>query len=182
MLPFGERPAFGDAFVVGLDAALGLPGAEVTLHVVLANPRGAAPAGVTAAAASGDLALVWECWDGRAWTAIKPSNDTCERLTKSGDIAFTLPAAVAVRALAGVAACWLRVRISAGSYGKEGRFELVTENKEQRFKEVAPTLAPPIVDPLSGLRPSAGCLRFRPGALLHGARGARSRHPARRLG
>ncbi len=146
MLPFGERPGFGDALHVGIDQAFALQGAKLTLHVSLANAPGATPAGVNVAAASADLALVWEFWDGRTWTVIKPSTDTCDRLTKSGDIAFTLPVALAARALAGVTACWLRVRIAAGNYGKDGSFKLVTqEDKQQRFDEVKPTFAPPII-------------------------------------
>ncbi len=153
MLPFGERPAFGDAFVVGVDPSLAVPGAQITLHVELANPRGAAPSGVVAAQASADLALVWEFWDGRTWAPLllKPTADGSDRFMKSGEIAFALPAAPApaVRTLAGVSACWLRVRVAAGNYGKEGRIDLVTKTEgtetKQSFVTIAATFAPPIV-------------------------------------
>ncbi|HUA45470.1 MAG TPA: putative baseplate assembly protein [Solirubrobacteraceae bacterium] len=107
--PFG--PSGGAAaFVVRADAALGKPGAQVTVRIDL--EAGQAPAGQIG------LALTWQYWTGGAWhnvtvttTPDVPGLDP-SLLLGSGTVSFTVPADVvagAWPASTGATGYWLRI-------------------------------------------------------------------------
>lgn len=86
VLPFGEKPKFNDTFYLECNEAFALQ-TQVTLDVVLSNPRPPAPAvpqprgdpgqpatlaasPLAAARPSPDLQIVWEYWNGKQWVPL----------------------------------------------------------------------------------------------------------------
>jgi hypothetical protein len=161
-LPFGAKPAFGDTFYLGCREAFAIATAEVTLHIVLINSKDAQSTPVPPVFTSNDLSLRWEFWDGQAWVTITAITDGTDRLTKSGDITIRFSSAPRISAINGVENVWVRVRIVAGNYGKEGRIKIQDPPAPaktppdppdpakkppdpQVLVEVPATLAPPLI-------------------------------------
>jgi predicted phage baseplate assembly protein len=105
---FGATPAAGDALYVGLSAAV--PAGVVVLRLDCAvqgvgvDPR--------------RPPLVWEAWDGSAWTPCEIEKDDTGGFNKSGELILHLPAghtpAVVVRRTGG----WLRCRLVEAEPGR----------------------------------------------------------------
>jgi hypothetical protein len=155
--PFSETPGFGDTFFLRVDEPLAVGGA-VSLHIDITNPTlarvvgGLAPAPTTLVAtqASSDLVLSWEVWNGTTWAVLGTSTPTqasglvdgTKAFTQSGDVVIGAVGTMAPRAVNGVEGYWLRVRISAGNYGREARYLPVADGG---FKLEPASYAPPIV-------------------------------------
>ncbi|HEX6874832.1 MAG TPA: putative baseplate assembly protein [Nocardioidaceae bacterium] len=106
--PFGAVPAPGSELALA-DPVLATPGAVLTLAVGL-DP------GTTTA-----VTLAWEWFDGSAWHALPGVSDGTSAFTKQGSVAFSSPGVPEAR-YAGVAGCWVRVRVTAGGYGAPARY------------------------------------------------------------
>ncbi len=158
--PFGEKPKFGDTLYLASGKAFAEAGSTITLHITLTNESDAESPPIPPTKASEDLKLTWEFWDGRVWTEPGTSTpekqeppeftDTTAALTQSGDVIFKLPGQPAVATINGIEKYWVRVRISAGDYGKEARYEPIDSNHlEQGYKFIPATFAPPSIRSLT---------------------------------
>jgi hypothetical protein len=161
--PFGTGPHFGDTFFLRADEAFSVPGAAVTLDIVVINPAvtnpptsGAVP-NPPPTKPSADLKLSWEVWNGTTWVVLgtsmpnpptppptsAPLQDGTAAFTKSGLVKFATPAVTGKTTVNGVEGHWLRVRIIAGDYGQDAHYAPVTDPKG--FDLVLADFAPPIV-------------------------------------
>ncbi len=151
--PFGEKPKFGDTFYL-CSEAFSDPDAVVTLHVTLTNPTSAGVNSPITPVDAHDTKLTWEYWDGQVWSALGTSeiggtgaarrvrivreseagpvdtqfSDTTQALSESGDIRFRFDKAPAALAINGQNGYWVRVRITAGDYGRDTQYERDTES------------------------------------------------------
>jgi len=123
--PFGERPKFNDTLYIASQQAFSIAGAEIALAVGLSSKRS-----VVATAT-----LAWEFWDGATWSAIDaPSqdgnppapdlefSDGTNAFTVNGEVKFRCPEIVPTL-VNGIEDYWIRIRISAGDYGKEAGYQ-----------------------------------------------------------
>ena len=171
--PFGERPKFGDTFYLASREALSNPDAVLTVHVTVTNPASSGVETPLPAARPQDVKLLWEFWDGDAWTELGTSeiaarririvaqsgesperqfSDSTQVLSESGDISFKFPKGSVPLNFNGQTNYWIRARIVAGDYGKEAHLEHVSGNlierelhKEGKFVLVPATFAPPSI-------------------------------------
>jgi len=130
--PLGQSPKPGDAFYFSSAETFGKPGALVTIGVVQA----ATPADQiqVSGQATLDHALVWEYWNGSAWSLLQltdldvvvlpPASGTAalspappDDLTGSGSFRFRVPDDMAATEVQGRQALWVRARLVSGSYG-----------------------------------------------------------------
>jgi hypothetical protein len=114
--PLGERPRFGDVFLVQADA-FARPGAQVRLAVTLLNPSDAGtqppvPRVGTAHAPR----LCWDLHTARGWIPLDPRADGTASLTRSGTLEFTTPDDAAPASIGGRPGGWLRARLAGGDY------------------------------------------------------------------
>ncbi len=133
--PFGERPKFGDVLYLGSQELFSNPDAEVSLHIELTNPISVGAKGPIPPTAPQSVRLSWEFWDGYQWFPLgiaglpiqiivaKPTaevfSDTTKAFGESGDVKFKFPVPPQKTTVNGQAGFWIRVRIVAGSYGRE---------------------------------------------------------------
>lgn len=150
--PFGEKPKISDTLYLAADEALSKPGAEITLSVELTNP--ADPDGLPPPAEPHNLTLVWEFWNSqqKRWAFLGESgpepprsspynfSDDTKAFVQNGQITFSCPDEVGPVDVNGELHNWVRVRIAAGSYGLEARYEPVLDGETGR----------PIPDPNTG--------------------------------
>ncbi len=141
VFPFGEKPKIGDTFYLANEEALSKPGAVVDLHITPTNPSD--PNATPPPAASTNVMLTWEFWDGRTWQILGISgpgaanadlagNSTYQFIdTTNGFLAapggagivhFVVPTALAMSEVNGEMRHWLRVRIAKGNYGVEAKY------------------------------------------------------------
>ena len=141
LFPFGEKPKIGDVFYLANAEALSKPGAAVDLHIALTNPSD--PNATPPPAASTNVMLTWEFWNGRAWQLLGNSgpgatdvdrtgnstyqfSDTTEGFRQApggeGIVHFTVPSTLAASEVNGEMRHWLRVRIAKGNYGVEAQY------------------------------------------------------------
>lgn len=114
--PFGEKPKTGDTLYLANSEAFSKAGATVTLAVVLQQP------GI----ASDNIKLKWEFGNGEKWTELTIEKEGTAGFTKNGDVQFTFPDELMNPATVnGVKDHWVRVRISAGNYGKDAGYDSV---------------------------------------------------------
>jgi len=168
--PFGEKPKVGDVFYLASEEAFSKPGASVNLHVALTNPSD--QDGTPPPAASQNVMLTWEVWDGRAWhflgntgpgaTAADKEDNSRRHFTDTSNgfllapegtaiVHFILPSSVAPVEVNGELRHWVRVRIARGNYGVEARYvPVVAGGVPQRddsqlpvFELVPATFRPP---------------------------------------
>jgi len=168
--PFGEKPRFGDTLYLSNREAFSNPDAEINLQVAVTNPVSAETEGPLAPAKPQNVKLLWEFWDGMAWSQLsapevstsririertgapesQPSDRT-QALSDSGDIRFRFPKPPVELQLHGQSNFWIRVRIVSGDYGREARFEHPTGNFIEReltkreYVLIPATFAPPSI-------------------------------------
>lgn len=65
------------------------------------------------AAADGDHVLVWEVWDGAAWTELDRYTDGTSGFRQGGRVSFDEPSAWATTSVGGISSYWLRARVTA---------------------------------------------------------------------
>ncbi|MDQ3953141.1 MAG: putative baseplate assembly protein [Actinomycetota bacterium] len=100
---FGDPPVTGDAFLVGLTAAV--PSATVLLRIECAiegvgvDPR--------------RPPLVWEAWTGRDWERCRVVRDETGGLNRPGDVLLDVPPGHVASSIAELAGGWLRCRLVA---------------------------------------------------------------------
>lgn len=154
--PFGERPKYGDTFYLAAEESLTIPGAEVSLDVVLVNPASTGTGTSLPPVAPNDIRLRWEYWGGDVWSELGASDygkqirrvredtgfaDGTQALSESGTIRFRLPRPARPIAVNGVKSLWIRASIVGGNYGREAYYE-----KEGRGYSVVPaSFAPPCI-------------------------------------
>jgi hypothetical protein len=62
------------------------------------------------------VTLVWEYWNGSAWTALTVTSDTTSELTQNGTVKWSVPGAWSTTSVNSQTAYWARVRFTAGSW------------------------------------------------------------------
>src|SRR5262249_3260568 len=123
--PFGAQPQFGSIFYLASQAALGAPGAQVSLTAALSAQR-------QAQSSTDSPLVVWEVWTGSAWTEVGRSTnasafsgstntytfadatyaftrDTATTPSSTGVVSFTLPTGVTPTTVQGTQSSWLRI-------------------------------------------------------------------------
>lgn len=157
--PFGQRPKFGDTLYLANGEVFSIAGAAISLHIELTNPTGIQNSPIPATQASEGLQLQFEFWNGQTWVNLNASSEPdpdARRFTQSGIVQFTLPAdnPPVATTVNGVENFWIRVRIVAGNYGQEVRYELLTtedgrpriENDEPLYRRIPEdSFAPPSI-------------------------------------
>ncbi|NES42876.1 putative baseplate assembly protein [Moorena sp. SIO2C4] len=112
--------------------------------------------------ASSNLRLKWEFWNGKVWqelgtaavyynTSNNPEaefQDTTQAFTENGQVVFNLFEKPVTTTINGVESFWIRVRISAGNYGREARYERIVPTPEPpapEYRFIEATFAPPLI-------------------------------------
>jgi hypothetical protein len=153
-LPFGARPALGDAFYLALPQLLERPGAKVALRVTVNPFATAAPAGWVAPT------LCWEFWSAATarWEPFGESKQTTPAafsygfsdatgslgVVGRGEVRFNAPALGRVE-VNGRRDAWIRVRIAGGDYGQDVRYEEAQSDGKTTVIVHPPTYRPPSV-------------------------------------
>lgn len=140
--PFGEKPRFGDCLHLACGLAFAANGGTITLHVDLTNPTDGKNLPVPATQASADIDLRWEFWDGRQWAAVAELSDDSENFTRSGDVTFRLAGQPVPTTIGGVEKYWIRIRLAAGNYGREARYEPLAAARTNADGQVVEAAAP----------------------------------------
>lgn len=139
--PFGERPKFGDTLYLANKEAFSNPDAKITLHVQLTKPESVEPDAGIISTTSQNVQLSWEFWNGQEWIELGKSGrylrigdgdgdatdagftDETNSFSSDGDVKFRFSSVPAELNLNGQKNYWIRVRIAAGNYGEEARFQ-----------------------------------------------------------
>lgn len=139
--PFGEQPTKYPTFYVASKEVFQRKGAQIQIALSLVQP-GVVPTGTT-------LAVVWEYFDGAAWSPLKPqSSASIDKFTATpGSLNFLCPRDWAETKVNGVQNYWLRVRITGGDYGQPFRMSGV--DGQGRPTLAAGNLTPPIIKTLT---------------------------------
>ncbi len=162
--PFGEKPRVGDAFYLANEEAFSKPLAVADLHFV---PTNTDSANIPPPAASTNVMLTWEYWDGREWrflgntgpgaTAPEKANnsvrgftDTTNGFLGQGKVSFSVPAPHGIEAggINGEARRWVRARIVRGHYGVEATYTPRVVNSVTVYEFVPATFKPPSLRPV----------------------------------
>lgn len=120
--PFGERPRLNDRIYLACAEALARPGARVTVHFT----RSAAAEPLKA---TDRPVLAWEVSTASGWTKVVTDTVLTGPANELPETSFTVPLDVAPAAAEGKTACWLRIRLAGGGYGK-GFVVPVTDNPQ----------------------------------------------------
>jgi hypothetical protein len=132
--PFGETPRLNDTLYLASREVFAKAGASVTIQVKLSQPG----------AASKDLEIAWEVWNGRSWEEIGGSrpaekaeseadpsfSDSTLAFAQSGEVKFKLPQEMGPGTVNGETGYWLRARIVRGNYGTEVEYSVTEETKD----------------------------------------------------
>ncbi|NEQ81758.1 MAG: putative baseplate assembly protein [Moorea sp. SIO2I5] len=151
--PFGEKPKLGDTLYLASSQVFDQENAQITLQVNLVNPAtetsGEPDDFPLPTRASRNLRLKWEFWNGKIWQELGISSlensgfrDTTQVFTQNGQVAFTLFEKPATITINGVESFWIRVRISAGNYGREASYQQVRDS----YQLQPATFAPPLIE------------------------------------
>jgi hypothetical protein len=163
--PFTEKPKFGDTLYLANAEAFSNPDASIRVHVTLTNPAsGVFEAPIPPVAVKGTK-LQWEFWDGETWadlgiaepggkhirvlTDTQPDSqlsDTTEVFSQSGDVQFRFTKPPKTLTINGQNNYWIRVRIVAGNYGNDVRYE---KDAKGAFVPVPETFAPPSIQAIT---------------------------------
>ncbi|NEP73691.1 MAG: putative baseplate assembly protein [Okeania sp. SIO2G4] len=157
--PFGEKPKLGDTLYLANSQVFSQENAQITLQVNLINPAGE-PGALPIARissepddlpvptqASRNLRLRWEFWNGKVWQELRTTvaagfQGSPQIFTGNGQVVFTLVEKPAPTTVNGVESFWIRVRISAGNYGREASYQQVGEG----YRLQPATFAPPLIE------------------------------------
>jgi hypothetical protein len=137
--------------------------ARIAIHVEVSNSSDLDP-GILRGRAN-HTELCWEFWDGQAWTAMNPGgkslrlgvedsgtttdtgttnfSDETQALMRSGVVTFSFTRPPVELTLNGIKSYWVRVRISAGDYGRE--IQVQRDESTGALSTIPATLAPPSI-------------------------------------
>jgi hypothetical protein len=107
--PFDQQPHTGSAFYFSAAAALGKPGAQVTLSATNVQTALETSYSVTTAPT-----IAFEYWDGASWTSLGTSPYSF--INSGGSLTFTVPSRIAARKVNDQEAIWVRMRIASGNF------------------------------------------------------------------
>jgi hypothetical protein len=150
--PFGQNPQAGDIFAVSFAEAMSKPGATVTL---LSLPAGTGrstvtPTGTTVTAV--EPIVLAEYFDGRGWTGLGIAPSSTRHLftsTTQALVTFTVPPDIAAADVGGVAAPWIRFRISDKTFAATVSTTWTDgDHKTHEFRVLEPR--PPVLASLRG--------------------------------
>jgi hypothetical protein len=128
--PFGQKPQFGATWYIASQAVLSRADHRISVVAQFSDANG-----VPVAIGTPTLVLVWEFWDGQAWSTLgrsgpgvpagsagDPFGDPTSAFTKGGssEISFLYPRPPQPTVVNGVSGYWLRVRLAAGGYTANG--------------------------------------------------------------
>ncbi|NES22103.1 MAG: putative baseplate assembly protein, partial [Symploca sp. SIO3E6] len=155
--PFGEKPKLGDTLYLANSQVFTQENAQITLQVNLINPaREPDPPPIAQTVteissepddfpaptrASRNLRLKWEFWNGKVWQELGGFQDSTQVFTGNGQVLFTLGEKPAPTTVNGVESFWIRVRITAGNYGREASYQQVGDS----YRLQPATFAPPLI-------------------------------------
>lgn len=162
--PFGEQPKIGDACFLASQTVFSKQRATIELTITLTPIDEAS--GIRKPAAS-NIELTWEYWNSRDWIAFGISTlqggqvpagvrssfeDTTQALTETGLIRFVLPTDATHLAVNGINNYWIRVRITRGNYGVDGKYipvkVRVGDTEIDTFTFQPPQFTPPFIQKL----------------------------------
>jgi hypothetical protein len=132
-LPFGEYPRVGDAFYLSSDEVFGKAGGTAWIWVEAGSGKPKAPE------------LVWEYLAEGGWTRLELLADTDTDFTVTGSAVVQPLPAVPRAELDGQEGRWIRVRLTAGGYGRPAEYEPVPSSPGFRVKAGTGDLDPPRV-------------------------------------
>jgi hypothetical protein len=152
LFPFGKDPKVDCILYLSCEELLQTADAYVAIELQLADPTA-----IPRPAASDQLVLAWEYFDGKKWRYLGRSSprgilpgagdelgfhDDTRAITQPGTISFRRPKDMEVVDLNGDVRRWIRVRIEKGDYGEQGTYTL--ENDKWVLKDDRP-LRPPAI-------------------------------------
>ena len=152
--PFGNQPAYNDAFYMACDTALAQSGATVELALTLTNPVGSSGP-VSAVKLDGKPSIIWEVFAGQMWQTLLTSPATASplSLTTNGVIVLNLPTNIARTMVNGEERYWLRARLVGGNFGVAASY---TGSAKDGYTLVPATFAPPLIKSISFTVTKAG--------------------------
>lgn len=125
--PFPGVPKYNDTFYFSCEEVLAKKGAEVSIVFNLSENSGNV-------SPDPSLVLKWEFWNGKSWYPLGHSTsegstdsenndfeDSTGALTRSGRVRYKVPQTIMALDINGDIKHWLRIRIAAGDFGKNGR-------------------------------------------------------------
>ncbi len=122
--PFGDKPQFGATWYIASQSVLSRSDHWVSIEVLLTNPI----SGIPVATGSANLRLLWEFWNGQAWTPLGTSGPGAPAasqfvdgtvaftISSSGEIAFRYPQPPQPTTVNGILNYWVRARLVGGGY------------------------------------------------------------------
>jgi len=163
--PFGQRPKLYDVFYLGSANVFAKDGADITIEVLFAqagepstDTNNTENTGTEKTSTANTPELTWEYWRGDNWQIISGLTDTSNQFTDGPadsprTITFTCPL-IKFREINGKENFWIRVRLSAGDYGKDVEYEpmdVVLGNQTISVWSVtaAESFKPPIIKSLN---------------------------------
>lgn len=146
--PFGEKPRFGDVLYLASREAFSQPGATITLHIQLTGQD----SGLSLPQPDPNRRLAFEFWNGITWAAFTVTDGT-SAFTKNGDVILGISGAPVSGTVNGLTSSWMRVRLSAGDYGKEAHYTPVYDSNSPPnitgYNFVPATFTPPSIKSIS---------------------------------
>ncbi|MCP4136609.1 MAG: putative baseplate assembly protein, partial [bacterium] len=129
--PFLDIPKYNDSFYISSEEVLAKEDSQIFINFHLSDAES-----VGSPEPTEDLVLKLEYWNGRNWLELGSTTtkgikdptgrfeftDSTNSLTQSGEMKFTRPKNMEEADVNGLAAYWVRVRISAGDFGTGGQY------------------------------------------------------------
>lgn len=117
--PFGQKPQYGSAVLLGFSSPVALPTDQINLAVTLFQDGLTRPIMKCSTAIPPPATLVWEYWDGTQWQFINLDSDGTRAFSQEGHVLFPGPGTSAVAAKIGNVTdtlFWIRARVETASY------------------------------------------------------------------
>jgi hypothetical protein len=83
--------------------------------------------------------LLWEYWDGRAWSLLNPHDDQTKNLRNTATVTFDVPPDIAAVDWSGKIHHWIRARLTGGDYGRDKvvvKIKTISDGSEQTVLRV----------------------------------------------
>jgi predicted phage baseplate assembly protein len=129
--PFGQNVKLGSALLLGFTSPSDFAADQINLAVSLHQDLLSRPLLQCGASIPPPATLVWEFWNGTAWSAINLDSDGTRAFTQDGHILFPGPGANAQRVQIGNVAdprYWIRARVQAASYEMSPQLAAIRTN------------------------------------------------------
>jgi predicted phage baseplate assembly protein len=129
--PLGQNVKTGSALLLGFTSPVTFPADQINLAVSLYQDLLSRPVLQCGATIPPPATLVWEYWNGSAWSAINLDSDGTRAFTQSGHILFPGPGNnIQLAQLGSVAGAryWIRARVQSAAYEMPPQIAAVRTN------------------------------------------------------